>query len=229
MKKRASQYKIRFCREKGLFLLIIVVFCQCSNKRFKADSQNLEQLDCGWYGTMKVEERRKLFPFDNAKKVLLISYSNFRMENDARFQPEIKSITTTPWGDPLPIVNAVNRKTIVDTFRILRREYLAYEVVALNQTQIDSLSHLVFNYKLGKKPPTNLTMTIKGCYSPRNCILFFDKDNIPILNVEICFECKNMYYYSPPPQNAYLHNSICSKIDLFKAFFKQNNIHYGVD
>jgi hypothetical protein len=176
---------------------------------------------------MKVEERRKLFPFDESEKVLLISYSDFRMENDSKFKPEIK--LTTPWGEPLPVVNAINRVPILDTFRILGREYLAYEVVALNQGQIDSLSHLVFNYKLGKKPPAGLTMTVKGCYNPRNCILFFDKDNTPILNVEICFECKNMYYYARSPQNAYLHNSICSKTDLFKAFFKQNNIHYGVD
>lgn len=65
MKKAPPQYKIEFWMKKGLFLLIIVVFCHCQNRRFKANSQKSEQLDCGWYGTMKVEERRKLFPFNS--------------------------------------------------------------------------------------------------------------------------------------------------------------------
>jgi hypothetical protein len=221
--------------KKGLFLLIIVLFCQCQYKfRLPKDAPPIPKireivLECGLFGTMTVEERRRTFPFNEAVKVLLISFQDFRSENEPKFKPKAINITetTTPWGELLPLVNSIKKKAIVDTFNIFDRAYLAYEVVQLNQEQIDSLSHLLFNY-LPKKRRQTGTFTIKGCYNPRNCILFFDKKNKPIFNMEICFECGNMYYY-PSFQGLSFDNMDCRKIEVIKPFFKQCNVHYGVD
>ncbi|MFP9099356.1 hypothetical protein ACLI09_09900 [Flavobacterium sp. RHBU_24] len=33
-----------------------------------------QQQDCGWYDTMKPEERMKQFPFNKARRITLVSY-----------------------------------------------------------------------------------------------------------------------------------------------------------
>jgi hypothetical protein len=220
--------------KKELFLLITVVFSHCHNKfRLPKDApipeSRIVEPECGLFGTISVAERRKTFPFNETVKVLLISFDDFRSENQPKFKPKAINIaeTTTPWGEPLPLVNFIKQKTIVDTFNILGRAYKAYEVISLNQDQIDSLSHLMFNY-LPKEIPQISFSAIKGCYNPRNCILFFDKENNAIFNMEICFECENMYYF-PYFQGLSFDNTICRKIEVIKPFFKQCNVHYGVD
>ncbi len=54
-------------------------------------------------------------------------------------------------------------------------------------------------------------------------IVFLGKNDVPIFNYEICFECGKDKAYP------YLLSTRCRKIDLFKDFFRQCNIHYGVD
>jgi hypothetical protein len=221
--------------KKGLFLLIIALFCQCQNKyRFPKGMPPISKnkvidFECGWFGKMSLKEQRQTFPFNKVAKVLLISFSEFRSENEPKYKPKAINITetTTPWGEQLPLVNSINRQPIIDTFNIFGRAYLAYEVVKLNQYQIDSLSHLMFNY-LPSVNPQIAYRTIRGCYTPRNCILFFDKDNIPIFNMEICFECENMYYY-PSFQGLDFDDTDCRKIKVIRPFFKQCNVHFGVD
>jgi hypothetical protein len=160
---------------------------------------------------------------------LLISFSDFRSENEPKFKPKSINITetTTPWGEQLPLINFSNKKAILDTFDILGRAYLAYEVVKLNQEQVDSLSNLAFNYKEDEAKGI-FTKSVMGCYTPRNSILFFDKNDKIILNIEMCFECRQIYFYPEKPPKIF--NDFCrEELPLLKDFFKQCNVHYGVD
>jgi hypothetical protein len=199
--------------KKGLFLLTIVLFCQCQKKyRFPKDPEKrIIEPECGWFGTMNVEERRKTFPFNEAAKVLLISYGDYEvtiLERDPKLPDnEIK----TP---------------ILKTFKAFNSVYSAYEIVELNQQQLDSLSHFAFNYK-SKMVEGIFTTALRACYTPRNSILFFDKNEKIILNIEMCFECKRIYF--TPAQPSYAFDARCQDLSLFRAFFKQCNVHYGVD
>lgn len=218
MTKRVPQYKTDFCLKKGLFLLIIVVFGQCNNRfRLPKDAppipQNREIVpECGWFGTMSVEEQRKTFPFNEAAKILLISYGDY----------EVKIVEP----DPKTLENKA-KNPILKTFNAFDKVYSAYEIVELNQQQIDSLSHFALNYK-NKTEEGITTRTVLGCYEPRNSILFFDKNDKLFLNIEMCFECKQVYF-TPATMMSNAFNLPCQDLSFFKAFFKQCNVHYGVD
>jgi hypothetical protein len=216
MKKKTPQYKIEFCMKRGLFLLIIVVFSHCQNKyRFPKDMppipENREIVpECGWFGTMSVEEQRKTFPFNEAKKILLIAYGDYEIKAER----EEKTLETEA------------KSPILKTFAAFEKVYSAYEIVELNQQQIDSLSHFALNYK--SKVEGIYTKAHFACYTPRNSILFFDKNEKLILNIEMCFECQRIYFTpAKMPSNAF--NAPCQDLDYFKAFFKQCNVHYGID
>jgi hypothetical protein len=210
---------------KGLFLLIIVVFYNCNRK-----NTSVYEEEGGWYGKLKVEERRKLFPFNEATKVLLISFPDY--ENSGL---RIEDSIVTPWGEKLPPIGLFHSKPskitkpVLHTFKAFYKQYSAYEIIELNQQQLDSLSHLAFNYKLRKVPKYILRSTCDcNCYRPRNAVLFFNKYDELILNFEICFECSQFRFFpSNKPFNLPAIQSINS--NLFKDFFKQCNVHYGVD
>jgi hypothetical protein len=210
--------------KKGFFLLIITLFCHCSRKTAKVYEEQ-----GGWYGKMKVEERRKLFPFNEAKKVLLISFPDY--ENSGL---QLEDSIVTPWGEKLPPVGFVYSKPtkitkpVLQTIKAYYKQYSVYEIIELNQQQIDSLSHLAFNYKLQRVPEFTIGGCGCNCYKPRNAILFFDKNGQIILDFEICFQCsQHKFFPSDKSFNAPDIQSINS--NLFKDFFKQCNVHYGVD
>ena len=52
---------------------ILLLFLCLHNISYSQDKSNV---DCGFFGTKTVEQRNSIFPFSEAKKVLLISYLN---------------------------------------------------------------------------------------------------------------------------------------------------------
>jgi hypothetical protein len=202
---------------KGLFLSIIVLFCQCQNKYYSpkdtpsVGDKWVYETECGWFGTMSVEERRKTFPFNEAAKVLLIAYGDYEIEAEREDKTLEKKVK-------LPILQ---------TFKAFDSVYSAYEIVELNQQQLDSLSHLAFNYKSKVQEGVFVKPQVK-CYTPRNSILFFDKHDKLFLNIEMCFECEKIYF-TPNEMPSNTFDVRCRDLSLFKVFFKQCNIHYGVD
>jgi hypothetical protein len=203
--------------QKGLLLLIIALFCQCQNKfRSLKDSplvvdKWVYDSECGWFGTMSEEERRKTFPFNEAAKVLLIAYGDYEIEAEREDKTPEKRLK-------LPILR---------TFKAFDSVYSAYELKELNQQQLDSLSHFAFNYKPKSEEGVFVKPQIK-CYTPRNSILFFDKNDKLFLNIEMCFDCDKIYF-TPAQIPSKAFNVRCRDLSFFKAFFKQCNVHYGVD
>lgn len=95
-----------------------------------------------------------------------------------------------------------------------------HEVETLTLSQIEKLTDIFFNYnnKSG-------IVIAKGCYMPRNAIIFLDKNQKILGYIEICFECLN-YRTS---DEALTIGSYCSeKYDLIKAVFKESGITYGI-
>ena len=70
---------------------------------------------------------------------------------------------------------------------------------------------------------------IKGCYTPRNTIIFLDKAENPIGYIEICFECGNIYG-SDEELNEITNTRFCSeKLLRIHNLFSSVGIHYGID
>lgn len=192
---------------------------------FSCFSQN-SKIKWGLYGKKTVEERRATFPFSDAKKVLLVAF------------PSPNQLVVDEDGKELAIdsLNLIRWKfNIIKSFELPERKnkYYATEIVQLNQNQIDSLSHILINYKLKKdKLPKEYVVFGIGCYTPRNAILFLDDNDKVLSYIEICFECHQFYQN---PKETIVNFNLFSMleesfkmIDLIKDFMKINGIKYGV-
>jgi hypothetical protein len=181
----------------------------------------------GLYGKKTVEERRATFPFNEARKVVLVAfpspYAVFEDEEDDMLKKD--SIDIVSWG-----------LNVVKTYKLPKQEYkyIAIEKIELNQNQIDSLSHILINYKLkNDKLPETYTVYASGCYEPRNAILFLDSKDTVISYFEICFEC-HQFSQMPMDKTIINMNTISNlpeakkMLDLIKGFMKTCGIKYGI-
>jgi hypothetical protein len=217
--------------KSNCLLYVVIIFIGCNRLTYQEHLERQGEIKCGWYGKLKPDERNKVFPFNQARKVLLISYPNYEIDEYAVWtKPILSDSVVTPWGEKLPPITYkyVQYKPqpnikypILDTFKLFNRIYWAYEIIELNQNQRDSLSNLMLNYTTDRKIKY-ATRSESCCYKPRNAIVFLDKNNVAISNYEICFECGRYKIYPDV-------FDLCSKIDLFNDFFKQCSIHYGID
>ena len=95
-------------------------------------SQN-SNIKCGWYGKIPLQKRLNTFPFNNAKKILLISFFPFEgvVEVDENDKEVIKD---SVW-------KAKMEATSLKTFHIKEEEfdYYANEVYELNSEEIGFL------------------------------------------------------------------------------------------
>lgn len=202
---------------------IIILFIFLTG--FNCFSQN-SKIKWGLYGKKTVEERRATFPFSEAKKVLLVAFSspNELVVDEEGRELAVDSLNLIRW-----------KFNIIKSFQLPERKskYYATEILDLNQNQIDSLSHILINYKLKKdKLPKEYSVFGIGCYAPRNAILFLDANEKILSYVEVCFECHQFYQL---PQETIVNFNLLSQlqesikmIDLIKEFFKTNGIKYGV-
>jgi hypothetical protein len=193
---------------------------------FNCFSQN-SKIKWGLFGKKTVEERRATFPFSDAKKVVLVA-----------FPDPNRSVVNDETGEELKVdsINLIRWNVkFIKSFELPARKskYYATEMVELNQNQIDSLSHILLNYKLKKdKLPKEYTVFGIGCYAPRNAILFLDDNDKVLSYIEICFECHQFYQN---PKETIININLFSQleesfkmIDLIKDFMKTNGIIYGV-
>jgi hypothetical protein len=183
-------------------LLVLINSCQTSSKWIKQDEGCYK---CELTNKLSTPERRRVFPFDKAETVLFIAYSNFN-----RWSSFIKKTTDTirPPNEEMFIFNreeyayadTCNDKNLVKIWNLnykdgRKQKCCAIESIKLTQSQIDSLSNILLNFRL--KTKGNVYSTVKGCYTPRNAILFLDKAENLIAFIEICFECDHIYGSHP--------------------------------
>ena len=212
-----------------IYLSILILLSSCNRVAYEQRLERKGKIKCGWYGKMTTEQRRKTFPFSEAHKIVLVSYPNYATS----YAYLIDSITT-PWGEKLPFGSVTKSyfkitQPFIDTIKVFYRQYLAYEKAELSQNQIDALSNLYFNYKKNRK--TRIVKTyVSCCYKPRNSILFYDKDGIPVFNFEICFECsESLVFKNFEVVSENQFEDKCMNYELYKDFFKQCQIKYGIE
>lgn len=176
------------------------------------------------YGKKTIEERRATFPFSEAKKVLLIAFPD---PNTA--------VVNVETGENLKVdsINLIRWKVkFIKSFDLPQSEkkFFATEIVDLNQNQIDSLSHILLNYKFKKNKLAELTLTPTSWY-PMNAILFLNSNNKVFSYIELCSEG---YQFCQMPEESIPYFNVFSyykeswkMIDLIRDFFKANGITQG--
>ena len=167
---------------KNIFNILLLFLC-FYNISYSQDKSNVE---CGFFGTKTVEERNSIFPFSEAKKVLLISYLN----------PEAFGLKK---GDSISFTNegfSIKKEFIFQNDTLGFKLYDAIDIKKLQEKDINELSNLMFNYDYkvinNKKP---ITLSYAKCYTPRKAILFLDEHEKVISVLEICFECDKYYLF----------------------------------
>lgn len=176
-----------------------------------------ETPDCGFYGTKTVAERNALFPFNKAKKVVLVSYFG-SIESSVRdiYLKENDSASLPPY------LQHIIRK---DTIKLSEYEkvYQIVEEKMITGAVVDSLSNIMFNYM----PEGGKVVDDGGlinCYDPRNSVLFYDGAGNLIANLEICFMC-GQAYFEPGDEIMDRLYYICPEVmDLLEEFFADNGI-----
>ena len=162
--------------------------------------------DCARLKSMPLAERLKLYPFNRASKIQLVS---FKSNSDTAFGEYYK--------DSLPRMN--------DTICYSK----LFELQNLLPSQVDSLTDIIYNYgfKFKYKPKGNVYFigSIMQCYNPRNAILFLDKHKNVFEFIEICFECDRTQTSSDRVSVGAKCNQ---KLLLLKNFFKKTGIEYGI-
>lgn len=189
-------------------------------------SSHAQKIKCGWYGKKSVAERDKMFPFNEAKKVLLISFISTDGSNVIVLDDNTRIALDTTNIDKYQL-KYLKSFTFYQEQRI--KKYFAREIVEINKNQIDHLSNLMFNYKIKKLP--KLVINTPTCYTPRNAVLFLDQNDKVISHLEICFECMQAYF-SPDPYNtndSVTQDNCSERMDFLRTFFKNNGINHGVE
>lgn len=190
---------------------------------FNCFSQN-SKIKWGLYGKKTVEERRATFPFSDAKKVLLVA-----------FPDPNRSVVNDETGEELKVdsINLIRWNVkFIKSFELPQSEkkYFATEIVELNQNQIDSLSHILLNYKFKKNKISNFTLMPTSFY-PKNAILFLDSNNKVFSYIELCsggFQFTQLPVQTIPYFNIFGQMRESWKmIDLIRDFFKANGITQG--
>jgi hypothetical protein len=109
---------------------------------------------------MTKNDRRKIFPFNKAFKIQLVSFQS----------PDSFKYTY--------LLPTIGKK--VDYSKLS-------EVVTLNDPETDSLTDILYNY--GFKAVSYIYIKNQCAYNPHNAILFVDKQDSVFAFIEICFQC----------------------------------------
>lgn len=160
--------------------------------------------NCEYHLTYTSKERNSINPFSLAKEVWLVAFP-FLEDNTVHLIS----------FDPLIIDHANFRETIL-----------------LSASATDTLTDILYNYAYRRNPdslngkPVYYVYGEKGCYMPRNAILFLNEKRKTFAFIELCFECSNFRVSS----NEVVTGNFCiQKYDLLKRFFRDHTIRYGID
>lgn len=188
------------------YLLIIVALLVLHPAFCQQETPN-----CGFYGTKTVAERNALFPFNKAKKVVLVSYFG-----------EMDRFST----DTLYKMPHILRRERVSAGKY-EKVYDIIEEMEVTGAATDSLSNIMFNYRPKGKAVDN--GGIIGCYDPRNAVLFYDAKGKLIAYLEICFMCGQAYFEPDEKIMERLYYVCPDLMDVLNGFFKQEGVTYGVE
>jgi hypothetical protein len=197
----------------------------------KIEKMKNEHIECELTTKYSKKERRKMFPFNESKKILLISFKNKdpyfsqKRVTDSFYDSEGKRHFERKYVD----VNLCEEKEVIEQWRgdkvgYVKPNYCAIEIAQLNKKDIDTLSNLFFNFQL---PKNSLEPERTNCYTPRNAILFLDKTDKLIAICEICFECSQTYFSFDKEFEPNLDSYCRLRNQSFRTFFLSKGIEFG--
>jgi hypothetical protein len=175
---------------KKLSIILLIVFFSCNKQdkqtNHKIESEKTEDLEFEIVKPADLEKNVDDF-FKNVSKIELLAYLD-RNKWDKLDNPDYRN--------PNYIKN--------NKFEI-KEKYLRNKIV-LTKNQILMLQN---GFKEGYYE------VAAACYDPRHAIIFYDKNNVIIGNIEICFECNNV----SSSKNLYsIGKTASNQLDLFKKF-----------
>lgn len=190
--------------------------------------QRKSNVKCGFFGNKTVEQRNATFPFNESKKIVLISYPN---EESFMILGEDGNYST-PQNDSLGFSKAGFKIEKEFSFQINdtlpKSVYDATKIVELNQIEIDEFSNWLINYDyqlVRKNKPVSISLA--NCYTPRNAVVFLNNDNKVISILEICFECGHYYLLPDPNKFGRTLGIDCDeKLDYFKSLFEKKGFTF---
>ena len=200
-----------------------------------------ESIECNLSNKYSVTELRSMFPFNRAKKVLMIAFSSPNLFGESiRTISEVKDTITDDNRNSYVLPQIKNRNDCSDkgvikkwdysdvsSSKILKilPNYCTKESITLNYQQIDTLSDILFNFELSKK--TYITWHA-SCYTPRNAVLFLDEKEKIIAVVEVCFECYQLKKTFGDEDDKF--DDFCGERKAaLKSLFSKMGIKYGLE
>ncbi|HEX3384571.1 MAG TPA: hypothetical protein VHS53_05255 [Mucilaginibacter sp.] len=211
-------------------LLLIFVFSKsfCFGKRFPLDTtktihkkrtnrprvsvsispDKIYYNDCVFTHKYAIDQRLKKYPFNKAAKILAVSF-----DGTPEADIDIKIGDTVPKRKPHGLIFQNDTLDLSNLF----------EIKELTSEEINRLTNIMFNTKV--KVPNNYADLGYTCFSPRNALVFYDKDGKVYDYIQICFECRN---YESKSQKLYLSTSGCNQdFDLIKKFLISVGLKFG--
>jgi hypothetical protein len=218
------------------YILIALAFMSCTSFREKQAIKKMQQ-DEAYHNSIKcvlgdkysLEQRKTMFPFNKAKKIVAIAYKNYEMSSEMEGIDTLIDSNGKPFFVPKKISACDNKNVIerwVKNLEDFSANYCALEKVEFNTNQIDTLSNILFNFQLNKEPNRSFEA---GCYSPRNSILFLDEKEQIIAVIEICFECKQIKFSFDKATQKVLDCYCGKREDALKSLFVSAGIKYGIE
>ena len=164
--------------------------------------------------------------FIGQKKIVAVSFLGFEPNPDTVIN-ETLNVNDTPGKK---IINIKLSKNVPDTaFKAglhIKNGKLNYssiiEIKELNYEQIGKLTNVIYNTTVRK--PSNYVSPGFDCYTPRNALIFYDRNGRIFDYLEICFECMR----DESQSHKVTIGTYCNqKYDLLKGLFIKFGIKYG--
>jgi hypothetical protein len=181
----------------------LVAHGQIKNKPYPPIESNRSYAKFGKISNLSALIRLKNYPFNKATQIKLVSFP----------------------GDGGQKQRPILVKPYMPQRRKLEICILPFsEVKLLNQTQVNQLTNIFYNYGYIIKPSVE---NLYGCYGPQNGILFLDHTGRVFEYLEICFHCHGLLLSSDLVKIG--DKSLMEeKYSMFKKFFQDVGITYGV-
>lgn len=160
---------------------------------------------CVYTNEFSPEKLSTKYPFNAGSRVFAVAY------------------TYTPLTPPI-----VDKKGNVKEIKRISayKDTLGYkdvrEIVELSKSAVDSFASILYNYttKIAEASPPSMS-----CYSPRNSIIFVDKDGKPVANMDICFECRRSYMHP----DEFKRGEVCEgRYRMIYQLLRDAGIKYGI-
>jgi len=168
---------------------------------FKAQTQE----QCVRTTDKKVEDILKDFPFNQAKRIKVVSFKSNK-EDIVYEIPKIKGRVDLDKLFEVKTLNRENTSTLLDL--LVNINYIPITDPDLKNDSVETRE-------------VEVTM----CYLPRHAILFESNNGEVFGYIEICIECRN---YKAYPDNMNIGDFCLEKYELLEDLFRNIGIVYGI-